>query len=172
MSESIVFRPLVLEDLAKLFVWLTRAHVARWYGKPPSSYAEVVARYASRAEPGSPIHAHVLLRGGLPVGYAQHYPVSQFPAYAELLGADSSTASMDLLVGDASLVGCGLGSQAIRRYVEDVVFADEGFAACAAGTPEGHEAARRAFARAGFQPWKRVEPIDGPAEQVLLRSRA
>jgi len=170
-GERIAFRPFAWDDLMALFLWLGRPHVAKWYARPPSSYAETVARYGSRTEAGQPVRAHVVLVDGAPVGYAQHYAVDAFPDYAARLEAGPGTAAMDLLIGEEAFLGRGIGSRAIHRYAEDVVFADPAFAACVGGPMEGHAAGIRAFEKAGFARWKTIDPGDGPAECVMRRER-
>jgi aminoglycoside 6'-N-acetyltransferase len=167
LRGSIAFRTLAQDDLADLFLWLYRPHVRRGYSEAPSSYAEVVARYGPRAGDGNVVRAHVILFEGAGVGYVQHYALDAFPDYAAKVGAAPRTAAMDLLIGDEALVGGGLGTRAIRRYAEQVVFADAAFDACIAAPPEGHAQAIRAFEKAGFRRWKAIAPGDGPPECVM-----
>jgi len=171
-TGAIAFRRLAHDDLAELFLWLCRPHVVRGYAPAPSSYAEVMARYGPRAGEGNAVVAHVLLLDGARVGYAQHYAIAAFPAYAAAMAAGPRAAAVDLFIGDEALTGAGLGARAIRRYVEDVVFAAGAFDACIAAPAEGNARAIRAFEKAGFRRWKSIAPEDGPPECALRLDRA
>lgn len=170
--EDIAFRRLAPEDLAALFLWLSKPHVRKWYASPPTSYAEVVARYGPRVDEGNAVRAHVVLVDGVAIGYAQTYAVLDFPSYARQLGCGDGVAAMDLLLGEETMIGRGLGARVIRRFVEDVVFADPAVEACVAGPPEGHGAGIRAFEKAGFRRWKVVHPEDAPIECILRLERS
>jgi aminoglycoside 6'-N-acetyltransferase len=171
-SGEIAFRRLAAEDLAELFAWLSKPHVRKWYAPAPSSYAEVVARYGPRTEPGNAVRADVVLVDGAAVGYAQTYAVGAFPEYAAALECGAGVAAMDLFIGEEARIGRGLGPRVIRRYVEEVVFADPSVRACVAGPDPGHAASIRAFEKAGFRRWKVVHPPHAPSECTLRLDRA
>lgn len=169
---AIAFRRLAADDLPALYLWLAKPHVAKWYAPAPSSYAEVVARYGPRTVEASAVRSHVVVSDGVAIGYAQHYDARAFPEFARVLDGGEGIAAMDLLIGEEALVGKGLGPCAIRRYAQEVVFADRAIASCVAGAPEGHAAGIRAFEKAGFRRWKSVR-LDGmPPECVLRLERA
>jgi ribosomal protein S18 acetylase RimI-like enzyme len=66
----------------------------------------------------------------------------------------------------------GLGSTVVRRFVDEVVFAQDGVDLCIAGPSEGNAASIRAFEKAGFARWKVVRCPGAEPECVLLRERA
>ena len=171
MSGALEFRRLAEGDLPTLFTWLGRPHVAKWYGNAPSSFAEVVARYGGRTEPGHPVSAYIVTRDGRDVGYVQCYPVALFPEYAAELGTEPGVAGMDVLIGESWLLGRGLGSQVIRAFARDIVFADARVPACVAGPEEGDAAGVRAFEKAGFRRWKVAKAEGGRTECVMRRER-
>lgn len=171
-AGQIAFRRLAEDDLPELFAWLSSPHVSKWYAPAPTSYAEVVARYGPRTEPGNAVRADVVLVDGVAVGYAQTYAVGAFPEYAQALACGPGIAAMDLFIGEAARIGRGLGPRVIRRYVEEVVFADPSVSACVAGPTEGHAASIRAFEKAGFRRWKVVHPPHSPIECTLRLDRA
>lgn len=169
---EIAFRRLAADDLPALFAWLSKPHVRKWYAPAPSSYAEVVARYGPRAEAGNAVRADVVLVDGSPVGYAQTYAVGAFPEYAAAIECGGDVAAMDLFIGEEARIGRGLGPRVIRRYVEEVVFADPSVRACVAGPTEGNAASIRAFEKAGFRQWKVVHPPGSSIECTLRLDRA
>ena len=169
---DIDFRPLGPGDLQQIFLWLGRPHVSKWYASAPSSFAEVLARYVPRTEVGSTVRAFVITLDGNDVGYIQTYPIEQFPEYAAQLGCGAGAAGMDLFIADPWRMNHGLGSSVVRRFVDEVVFAQEGIDTCLAGPSEGNAASIRAFEKAGFTRWKRVQPNGSEPECVLRRERA
>ena len=169
---AIAFRTLGPADLQQVFLWLCRPHVIKWYAPAPSSFAEVVAKYSPRTQPGNAVRAFVVTLDGAEVGYIQYYPIAQFPDYAAELGCSPGAAGMDLFLADAWRMNHGLGSAVVRRFVEDVVFGQPGVDECLAGPSEGNAASIRAFEKAGFARWKLARPGAGDPECVMRRMRA
>jgi ribosomal protein S18 acetylase RimI-like enzyme len=78
---------------------------------------------------------------------------------------------MDLFIADDWRTRHGLGSQVIRRFVEDVLFGQYGALAVVAGPNEGNEGAIRAFEKAGFRRWKTITNERGEKECLLRLDR-
>lgn len=169
--RDIAFRALSVDDLQSMFLWLLRPHVAKWYATAPTSFAEVVAKYGPRTLPESPVRAYIVVVDGKDAGYIQSYPVALFPEYAKRLGCEAGVAGLDLFIGDELLLGWGLGARAIRRFVDEGVFAQPGVEACIAGPAEGNLASIRAFEKAGFRRWKSAANERGEAECVMRLER-
>ena len=168
---SIEFRPLRADDLQQVFLWLIRPHVANGYAPAPRSFMEMVAKYGPRTQEGNVVRAYMVCVDGKDTGYVQTYDVGKFDEYAQQLGADAGTASMDLFIGEESMLGRGLGGRVIDRFVNDVVFADGSVRACIAGPSEGNRFSIRAFEKAGFRRWKVVQIREGESETVMRRER-
>ena len=82
----------------------------------------------------------------------QWYPLLAYPDYATEIGeSDPATAGIDLLIGDASFVGRGVGSSVIRGFVETVVFAAPGIDRCVGAPDVRNRRSIRAFEKAGFR---------------------
>src|SRR6478672_8619393 len=142
---EVAFRPLAEDDLPALFSWLNEPHVARGYAPAPSTFAEVVARYGPRTEPGNVVRAFVVAIDGREAGYAQAYAVEDFADYAATLGTERGTFGVDLFLAAAAPPRRGLGPRVIRRFVDQVVFREHGAIACVADPTEANPAAVRAF---------------------------
>jgi phosphinothricin acetyltransferase len=167
--REITFRPLAIDDMQSMFLWLLRPHVATWYSKPPTSFPEVVAKYGPRTRPESPVHAFVIRVDGHDAGYIQSYPIDLFPDYAQRVGCGAGVIGIDLFIGDEMFLGWGLGSRAIRQFTDEIVFTQPGVGACIAGPVEGNGASIRAFEKAGFERWKMVDNERGEHECVMRR---
>jgi ribosomal protein S18 acetylase RimI-like enzyme len=168
-QAPIAFRPLGEDDLATIFEWLRQPHVAKGYAPAPGTFAEVVARYAPRTEPGNPVRAFIVEVEGRDAGYAQAYAIEDFADYAATIGAERGTFGLDVFLAATAPVHQGLGPRVIRRFVDEIVFREHGALACLADPAESNRAAIRAFEKAGFARWKRVKPEGAEPRWVMRR---
>jgi RimJ/RimL family protein N-acetyltransferase len=148
-ERTLRFRPLVAEDLRLVHEWLQRPHVQRWWSDR-ETYEEVVEHYLPAIEGKEPADHYIVLLDEQPIGFVETYLVSDYPDYAALVGVGEGVAGLDLLIGDEELTGRGIGSDLIRRFVEEVVFASPGTTSCVAGPDARNVASVRAFEKAGF----------------------
>jgi aminoglycoside 6'-N-acetyltransferase len=171
-APAVAFRRLAADDLQQVFLWLIRPHVARTYAPAPGTFMEVVAKYGPRTHDDNVVKAYFFSVDGTDAGYIQAYDLAHFPDYAAQIGGAQGVACVDLFIGEERLVGKGIGSRVLRQFVDEVVFAAEGFDACMAGPAEGNLASIRAFEKAGFSRCGIVKPPDGESECVMRRERA
>jgi RimJ/RimL family protein N-acetyltransferase len=82
---------------------------------------------------------------------------SDYPKHAAQLEAEPNAAGIDLSIGEASLVGKGIGSSAIREFILNVVSAQPGITAVVTDPEERNARSCRAFEKAGFIPVRTVE---------------
>jgi aminoglycoside 6'-N-acetyltransferase len=163
---------MVETDLSLLHEWLQGPHVRRWWGER-RSYEDVVAHYMPAIEGREPTDHFLVLADGRPVGMVQTYLVSDYPEHAELMGiSDSATAGVDILVGEEELIGQGLGTEILRRFVSEVVFARRATKSCIADPDVTNVASVRAFEKAGFRVLRTfLDPKDGQTRAIVRRDR-
>ena len=163
---------MVTDDLRLVHDWLQRPHVSRWWAER-RTYEDVVAHYLPAIEGTDPTDHYLVLLDGRPVGMLQTYLVSDYPTYAEQIRiSDSATAGADILIGEEELTGQGLGTEVLRRFVDDVVFARSQTTACVADPDERNVASLRAFEKAGFHVERTfVDPDDGQTHALVRRER-
>jgi RimJ/RimL family protein N-acetyltransferase len=163
------FRPLTASDLPLLYEWLQREHVRRWW-TDHETYDEVVQHYLPEIEESRPTARYLILLADEPGGFIQTYRVSDHPEYRGLVAVEDGVAGVDLLIGERDLTGLGLGSQALHRFVRDIVFSDPEIHACIADPDAENLASLRAFEKAGFRVVRRfVDPTDHDRLHALLR---
>jgi aminoglycoside 6'-N-acetyltransferase len=164
------FRPLVAGDLQLLHEWLRREHVQRWW-REGETYDEVEATYLPAILGVDPTDNYLILVDERPVGMIQTYLVADHADYDAILQVGPGVAGVDLFIGELELTGRGVGTEVLRRFVRDVVFARPGTTACVAGVEPGNAASLGAFAKAGFHPVRDYEE-EGRPHRLLRRERA
>lgn len=166
------FRSMTREDLRQMHEWLQRPHISRWWVEH-KTYEEVAARYLPAIEGQEPTDMYIALLDEEPIGFVQTYLCSDYPDYAALVGAGEGVAGVDLAIGDESLTGQGIGTEILRRFVDDVVFARETTIACLADPDSRNVASIRAFEKAGFRVVREfLDPEDGQMHALVWRERA
>jgi len=172
MVSSIEFRPMVADDLPLLHEWLERQHVKLFYGDH-GTYEEVVDHYLPAIGGSDPTDHYLVLLDGRPIGMLQTYLVKDYPTHASLMGvADDGVAGADILIGEEELTGRGLGTEILRRFVDEIVFARGETVACVADPAVANIASVRAFEKAGFRVVsEHVDPEDGLIHALVRRDR-
>ena len=168
-SAALSFRPMVPGDLRLLHRWLQRPHVRRWWSEH-ETYAEVVKHYLPAIEGSDPTDLYLAVRKGRPIGFIQTYLVADYPEYAGLVDAGDGAAGVDLLIGEADLIGKGIGSEMLRRFVSEIVFADQSVRSCIADPDADNVASVRAFEKAAFRVVREfTDPSDGKSHVLVRR---
>ena len=154
-----------------MYEWLRREHVRRWWDEH-ESYEDVARHYLPAIEGRRPVDVYLILLDGRPVGFIQTYLVADHPEFAALVGLGVGVAGVDLFVGEEELTGTGLGTDVLRTFVRDVVFAEPATTACIADPDVRNAASIRAFEKAGF---RRVgeffDPEDGQLHALVRLER-
>ena len=121
--DRIGFRRLRNADLPMIHRWLHTPHVARWWHEDTGTFEEVSEEYTAHIEGEEPVEPFLILYDDGPVGYIQSYRVSDDEEYEGLIGIENS-AGIDLFIGEEYLLYRGFGPLVIRRFIEEVFFAD------------------------------------------------
>lgn len=176
---DISFRRLTDDDLPLLHRWLNEPGVVLWWEGDDVSWDGVLAEYGSAADPRT--HHHLAISEGEPVAWIQVWPLHDYVeeeaearAWVDAGLDPATTAGIDYLVGEPNHRGHGLGSQMIRQFVDEVVFAaGSPFTAVAADPVVANDASWRALARAGFEPLIDLvhEGHDEPSRLMVRRQQ-
>jgi RimJ/RimL family protein N-acetyltransferase len=171
LAMAIRFRPMTRDDLSLVHEWHQRPHVVRWW-TVRKTFEETEAHYLPTIEGTDPTQHYLALLDGEPLGMVQTYLVSAYPDYAALIEEGEGTAGLDLFIGDEAQTGRGLGTEMIRRFVDEIVFARPETTACAADPDVRNTASLRAFEKAGFQAVREfVDPEDNELHTLVRRER-
>ena len=158
-------RDLARDDLPLVERWLHADHVQRVWGDPTSNLRLV------REAPSDGGGRSVIEADGRAVGLVlwQH-PTRRELDVAGLTDVPTSVVDMDIMIGDATAVGRGVGSAAISLVAEAALSDPEVpfVMACAA---VDNAASRRAFAKAGFQPDRVFDDVPHGPHVLMVRRR-
>jgi RimJ/RimL family protein N-acetyltransferase len=168
MTAQLSFHPMTADDLLRMHEWLQRPHIRRWWtGR--ETYEEVLAHYLPAIEGSKPTDLYVIMLGDRAAGFIQTYLVSDHPEFARRVDVGEDVAGVDLFLADEDVTGKGLGSETLRTFVRDVVFARQETVACIADPDAQNTASLRAFEKAGFRRVRDFfDPTDGQ-EHTLVR---
>lgn len=157
----IAFAPLAPDDLPLLHRWLNLPHVKQWWGDADAGYAEVVAHYTPRLEGDEPVHSFLIHCDGVPVGFIQTYLIRDFSEYGLDLPPEEHIAGVDLFIGEPAYLNRGIGSRALRQFLDEIVFGELQSQKCMIDPEPANVRAIRAYERAGF---RYVRTIQRPHE--------
>jgi aminoglycoside 6'-N-acetyltransferase len=173
---DMTFRRLTDDDLPMLHAWLNEPGVVRWWEGDDVSWAAVVREYGSTNT--EPVEHWLACVDGTPVGWIQCYAAASFADEAETrawfaMGIDRTAAGIDYLVGEPGRRGNGLGSQMIRRFVDQVVFPRHpDWTQVCASPQEANAASWRALANAGFRTLGTFEDAQVGTCRMMVLDRA
>lgn len=154
----------LIRDAEVLLRWLAQPHVAKWWGDPGRAM-----QYARECAPES--HA-LIVASGTPVGYlCWQAPSRQELEAAALTDLQGGLVDIDIFIGDANLLGRGVGTRALELLVarlrRDLPVAFAGLGVSASNTR-----AIRCFEKAGFRLQREFQdPEWGPCRYLLLEMR-
>lgn len=112
---------------------------------------KTLARWRRAIRREVPTRRYVIELNGRPIGQIQSYLVEDHPDYAAELGELPTRAlSIDLLIGEAELIGKGHGPALIRAFIEEEL-PRYGVDYCVIGPASRNAAAIRAYEKAGFR---------------------
>jgi RimJ/RimL family protein N-acetyltransferase len=148
--------------------WLQLPHVRRWWSKR-ETYREVVEYYLPAIQGLKPTDLYVVLLDDKPIGFIQTYLLADYPHDAAVVGAEDGAAGVDLFIADGDLIGQGIGSEMLRRFVSEIVFASPSVHHCIADPEAENVASVRAFEKAGFRVVKEFHDPRDLKTHTLLR---
>jgi aminoglycoside 6'-N-acetyltransferase len=165
---SVSFRALDRSDFPLLQKWLSEPHVDAWWHQP-LDLPGLEQKYGPRIDGSRPVHVFIIEHDDQPIGWIQWYRWSHYPEHAAQINAESGAVGIDIAIGEASLIGKGLGSNAIRDFVLSVVSAESGITAIVTDVEERNGRSCRAFERAGFAPVRTVQITGETVRRRVMR---
>jgi RimJ/RimL family protein N-acetyltransferase len=172
LAMAISFRLVTRDDYPLLLEWHQRPHVEQWWTKR-TTIEEIEEHYGPTIDGTEPTDHCMALLDGEPLGMIQTYLVADYPDYAELIDEPEGVAGVDLFIGEEAMLGRGLGTEMIRRFTEQIVFARPETTAATADPDVRNTTSMRAFEKAGFRSVREfVDPADGHVHALVRRDRS
>ena len=144
-----------------LHEWLSRPHVAEWWGRSPS-LAEVEAEFGPMLDDASTTRAYIVLGDGRPIGYIQSYVALGSGGGWWPDEVDPGVRGIDQFLAHSDQLGRGLGTAVTRAFVERL-FADPSVTRVQTDPSPDNGRAIRCYEKAGFRAVGMVPTPDGPA---------
>jgi RimJ/RimL family protein N-acetyltransferase len=159
------------EDLDRVEHWLTTPHVAEWY-LAGSSLEQEIRDMRDSVSGRQPVHMLVALHQGRAIGWCQWYRCDVDPGWAADIGAGPDDLGIDYAIGDAALVGHGVGTQLVEALIR-LIRAEHPGCAVMSDPDERNTASRRVLEKNGFEliAVRSIpsEPTDDPMAIYRLR---
>lgn len=172
VERTLHFRRLTADDLPLLHEWLQREHVRRWW-TDRETYEDVVEHYLPAIDGREPTELYLIVLDGRAVGFIQAYLAADNPEWEALVQAEPEVAGVDLFIAEEELTGRGLGTEVLRRFVREIVFAAPATTACLADPDAENTASLRAFEKAGFRRVRDfLDPGEGRTHTLMRLDRA
>jgi len=151
------FKPLEERDFPLLLEWLQRPHVKQWWDDGDDTLEKVRQHYTSDPENTK---RFLLIQGepARPSGYFQYYLTAH-------------GVGIDQFLSDESYLGRGLGTEAIRKFV-DFVTAKHAPKSIAVDPSPDNRRAIRCYEKVGFRHTKTVPDRQGKLAYMMEILRA
>lgn len=148
-----------------MLTWLESPHIKKWWDQEviytiayvKKKYTPYTQGYKEINGIHKPIHAYIILVEHKPIGYIQTYNAYDFPRSKPLLDLPESLAAFDVFIGEESYLKKGIGSRAIKKFVDNYVLPY--YTYCLVDPEFKNELAIRTYEQAGFKIFKKVTPF-------------
>jgi RimJ/RimL family protein N-acetyltransferase len=159
---DITFRLFTEDDLPLLYGWLSRPHVAEWWGGP-STPSEIVADYGPAIAGTGPVQCFLAFAEEIPIGFIQSYVA--VGCHHEGWWQDEhdpGVRGIDQFLANAERLGHGLGTVMVRAFVARL-FTDPAVTRIQTDPAPANGRAIRCYEKSGFRAVQEINTPDGRA---------
>lgn len=104
-------------DTELVQAWLNQDYIAKWFGNSSEWMVEINGRNKDFAF----IKHFIIESDGQLIGFCQYYDCSELNAESSEKQAPSGVYGIDYLIGEASLLGKGIGKQIVKLICDEVL---------------------------------------------------
>jgi aminoglycoside 6'-N-acetyltransferase len=150
------FVPVEPRHLNMISEWLAQPHVAQWWNNDPEKEMADIADHMDSVS----VEPFIIMLGDEAIGYLQAYDphLEDDHPYQD---QPTGTMGIDLLIGEADLIGQGHGPRLIDEFVS--LLFEEGVPRVITDPDPANEHAIKAYRKAGFVEFDTRTSIYGPA---------
>ncbi len=166
--KKFTFHPITYEDIPLIHRWFNTPHVQAFFSLREWSEEEVLKKLQPVLEKERSVFAFIIYMGKKPVGYIQYCPIEEHPWPDQEIREEVSktAAGLDLFLGEAEMIGKGLGSQIVLAFLEKEIWPK--YSWCFADPDERNSASKRMFQKCGFEFHKNIASEDALKRPVTL----
>ncbi len=166
--SGLSFRHLRREDFPLLSRWFRQPHVEEWW-RESHDLSSIEARYGPAVDGVDPTELFVVELDERAIGFLQWYRMIDNPSWLRSIapaGVGEDAAGMDYLIGEATLLGKGLGPLMIRQFLDEVLPGCPGVHSVALSVGQGNRRSWRALEKLGFRRvWEGDLVSDDPSDE-------
>jgi RimJ/RimL family protein N-acetyltransferase len=156
---ELAFRPLTPDDYPLLLDWLQRPHVKEWWDDGDDTLEQVAAHYSyPDAERFNLLYRETATEKARPIGYFQYYL------------EEEGVVGIDQFIGEADLLNRGLGTAAVRAFLQLVIARENPRRIILDPEPENARAIR-CYEKVGFRHYETVPTEDGKQADMMKIDR-
>lgn len=148
-SMMLKFRLLAADDFPLLLEWLSKEHVKQWWDDGDDTLLKVARHYGEQEEG---LDRFILIEakesGEKPIGYFQFYLVPD------------GSIGIDQFIGEEDYINRGVGTKAIRMFVEMIMRERQPTGIILDPSPENKRAIR-CYEKVGFKYYETKQGIEG-----------
>jgi RimJ/RimL family protein N-acetyltransferase len=144
-----------------------------WWGEQDKSEAEITAKWMRRADGSGSDYdrntsRYVIVVDGHDIGHIQNYDLKHYPAHAAEVDIPNS-GGLDLFIGEPEWRDRGIGTDVVRSFIVDVVFAMPGIDTCVIDPEPTNKRAIRTYEKAGFVHVRTYHSDENKVDCYLMR---
>jgi aminoglycoside 6'-N-acetyltransferase len=175
IKMTITFQPLNETHFDLLLKWLQTPHVKAWWDKDVKWTKELIYKKYSCYVKGykrlvlankvikKPMHAFIICADNQAIGYVQAYNVHDFPREDDYaINLPQGCAAIDWYLGEPSSLGKGIGTQALKLFLNTQV--PQNFTHVFVDPETANKAAIKVYEKVGF----RVVKMENNGELTLM----
>ena len=172
------FRPVHRADFPLLGRWLAAPHVEPWW-RESFDPVSVEARYGPCVDGAEPTELFLVVQGGREIGFVQRYLIDDHPDWKRSLepaAVPHPSIGVDYLIGDAELLGQGLGPAIVDRFVRETWQRYPQALSVVVDVAQANRRSWRALEKCGFdRVWAGTLVSDDPSDEgpayIYVRQR-
>jgi aminoglycoside 6'-N-acetyltransferase len=152
---QISFRLIAPADVPNLVRWQLDPEVAVWWDHPGVETEESVQKkWLNRAEGTGTCsemktRPFIIVVDDTDIGYIQAYELRDYSDHASEIDIPNA-AGLDIFIGEPEWRDKGVGSQAVRQFIDEIIFVIPGVETCVIDPEPTNKRAIRSYEKAGF----------------------
>jgi aminoglycoside 6'-N-acetyltransferase len=161
---NFTFTKITKQEMPFLLEWFKAPHVSKWWPVPSKNelFEDFLIRIRSKNTFGYMVNLE-----GVPIGYIQYYFINRnFEKTGSWLpGLPENTVGTDQFIGDLNLIGKGLGTEFIKKFLKHLVQIEPSITTIIVDPDPQNFAAIKCYEKVGF---KKDNEYDAPWGRALL----